>query len=152
AQAAASPAAAPMERADREAAAQNCKTLLEQLNARLATRKSFSLPGLIYVADLSAELGQTDAARALYQAVLSRAEQDPAFAQANLAALTRIQARLVGLLRQQGQFAEGLAQVEKLIAQHPNALEPKMEKGRVLQSWAEVEPARLAEAVAHWSA
>ncbi len=65
--------------------------------------------------------------------------------------MTRIQAQLVGLLRQKGQFAEGLEQVNKLIEQFPNALEPKMEKGRLLQSWADVEPARFGDAVAHWT-
>ena len=55
------------------------------------------------------------------------------------------------MLRQQGQYAEGLKQVEQLIAAHPNSLEPKMEKGRLLQSWADADPAHYEDAVAHWT-
>jgi tetratricopeptide (TPR) repeat protein len=121
------------------------------LLTKLAPRKQHALPALIYIADTSAELGETDRAGQLYQTILQQADGDPAFKQANAAALTRIQARLVGLLRQKGQYAEGLAQVDKLIAAHPNALEPKMEKGRLLQAWAETEPTHFNEAVAHWT-
>ncbi len=57
----------------------------------------------------------------------------------------------MGLLRQKKEYAQGLAEVDKLIAAYPNALEPKMEKGRLLQDWAETEPAHFDEAVAHWT-
>ncbi len=134
-----------------EAAAKASKEQLAQWVARLAPRKQHSLLALIFIADTSAQLGQTDTARELYQAILAQADSDPAFKQANAQALTRIQAQLVGLLRQKGQFAEGLKQVDQLIEAFPNALEPKMEKGRLLQSWADVEPARFGEAVAHWT-
>ncbi len=106
---------------------------------------------MIYIADSSAQLGLTDTARDLYQAVLAQADANPQFKQANAAALTRIQAPLVGLLRQKGQFAEGLKQVDQLIEAYPNALEPKLEKGRLLQAWADTDPARGPEAVAHWT-
>src|SRR5262249_5006003 len=109
------------------------------------------LAALVYVADSAAQLEQPDTARELYQSILAQAESDVAFKQANAQALTRIQSQLVGLLRQKGQFAEGLAAVDKLIEQFPNALEPKREKGRLLQSWADVEPDRFPDAVAHWT-
>jgi hypothetical protein len=144
-------AADPAGRSNAEAAATQCKDLLGQLLARLATRKQNTLAALIYIADTAGQLGQSDTARELYQAVLTQAEQDPAFKQSNGQALARIQAQLVGLLRQKGQYAEGLAQVDKLIEAFPNALEPKMEKGRLLQSWADVDPAHFSEAVAHWT-
>ncbi len=138
-------------RAAAEAAAGDRKQQLSQLLARLAPRKANGLPALIYIADTSAQLGQPDTARELYQAVLAQAENDAVFKQANAAALTRIQSQLVGLLRQKGQFAEGLAEVDKLIAKFPNALEPKMEKGRLLQAWSDQDPAHFDEAVAHWT-
>ncbi|MBI3836876.1 MAG: hypothetical protein HY288_02935 [Planctomycetia bacterium] len=144
-------AADPMARSTAEAAVAERKDLLGQLLAKLATRKQNTLAAMIYIADTAGQLGQPDTARELYQAILVQAEQDPAFKQANGQALTRIQAQLVGLLRQKGQYAEGLAQVDKLIQTFPNALEPKMEKGRLLQSWADVDPAHFSEAVAHWT-
>jgi len=128
------------------------KQLVGELTARLSTRKANSLSALIYIGDTAAQLEQSDTARTLYQSILAQAENDATFRQANGPALTRIQSQLVGLLRQQGQFAEGLKQVEGLIEKFPNALEPKMEKGRLLQAWADVEPAKFAEAVAHWTA
>jgi hypothetical protein len=134
-----------------EAAAGERKQRLSQLLAQLASRKENSLPAMIYIADFSAQLGQNDTARELYQAILTRAESDATFKQANAAALTRIQSQLVGLLRQKGQYAEGLEEVDKLIAKFPNALEPKMEKGRLLQAWSDKDPAHFDDAVAHWT-
>lgn len=134
-----------------EAAAADSKQRLSQLLAQLAPRKHNSLAAMIYIADTSAQLGQSDTARELYQAILADAEEDAAFKKANGPALTRIQAQLVGLLRQRGQFAEGLVEVDKLIEAFPNALEPKMEKARLLQGWADVDPTHLGEAVSQWT-
>ena len=134
-----------------EATAAERKKLVAGLVPALAARKQNSLAAQIYIADTAAQLDQADTARELYQAILAQADSDAAFKQAHAQALTRIQAQLVGLLRQKGQFSEGLLTVEKLIEQFPNALEPKMEKGRLLQSWADVEPKRFDDAVAHWT-
>ncbi len=141
----------PMRRAAAETAAKEHKELLGQFVDRILARKNNTLAAMIYLGDTCAQLGKADPARELYQSILKRADDDPAFKQGNTQALTRIQAQLVGLLRQKKQFPEGLAQVDKLIEQYPNALEPKMEKGRLLQDWADVEPARFNEAVAHWT-
>ncbi len=145
--------------AERSAAAQSAatgrKAIVQQLLAAIVPRKEQSLAAQIYIADTSAELDQSDTARDLYQAILARADADADFAQANAAALTRMRVQLVGLLRRKAQteeeFQEGLSQVDQLIAEHPNALEPKMEKGRLLQAWADVDPERFKDAVAHWT-
>lgn len=142
-------------RAAARTAADERMKLVAQSVARLVPRKEQSLAARIYLADASAELNQSDTARDLYQAILAQGEGDAAFAQANSAALTRIRTQLIGLIRQKAntteEFELGLKQVDELIAAFPNALEPKMEKGRLLQSWADVDPARLDEAVAHWT-
>jgi hypothetical protein len=138
-------------RAKAEAVAAERKNLLTVLVVKLASRKQNTPSAQIYIADTAGQLGQSDIARELYQAILAEAESDPAFKKANTHALTQIQAQLVGLLRAKGQYAEGLAQVDKLIEAFPNALEPKMEKGRLLQGWADVDPAHFSEAVAHWT-
>ncbi len=127
------------------------KKLVGDLAPRLASRKQNSLAALIFIADTSAEVGKTDVARELYASILARGEADPAFNKANAAALTRIRAQLVGLLRAKGQFNDALAEVNKLIEEFPNALEPLMEKGRVLQGWADEDPERFDNAVAHWT-
>jgi hypothetical protein len=136
-------------------AAEERKKLVLPALAKLAARKDQSLAARVFLADTSAALGQTDAARDLYQAILAQGDADAEFAKTNAAALTRIRTQLVGLIRDKAQTKEefelGLKQVDELIAAYPNALEPKMEKGRLLQKWADVDPARLAEAVAHWT-
>ncbi|MEX0978898.1 MAG: hypothetical protein WDZ48_08615, partial [Pirellulales bacterium] len=142
-------------RAAAEAAAAERKKHLADLLAKLAPRKKQSLAAQIYIADTSVELDQTDAARGLYLAILAQGDSDPAFKKANAAALTRIRTQLVGLIRAKAktkeEFEEGRKQVDELIAAYPNALEPKMEKGRLLQAWAEIDPARAADAVAQWT-
>ncbi len=92
-------AANPQRRATAEATAAARKELVTQLIARLVPRKEQSLAALIFVADTSLELDQTDAARQLYEAVLAQGKSDPTFAEANAAALTRVRVQLVGLLR-----------------------------------------------------
>ena len=57
--------------------------------------------------------------------------------------------QLAGLLR--GRFDAAMQQVEKLMETNPRALEPLMEKGRILNEWAEREPAQFEKAVAHWA-
>jgi tetratricopeptide (TPR) repeat protein len=65
-------------------------------------------------------------------------------------AATRARAQLVGLLRKEGKFDEAYAEVTQLIQDNPNALEPQLEKGRILQTWAEKDPRHYDEAVSQW--
>jgi hypothetical protein len=92
----------------------------------------------------------TDEASGEYQKVIQREKADPAFAKNGASAMTRVHAQAIGLLRKQGKFREALDQVNELIAAHPRALEPLMEKGYILEGWAEKEPARFDASVAHW--
>jgi hypothetical protein len=62
-----------------------------------------------------------------------------------------VRARLVSLLRGEGKLEEAGQQVNALIQEHPNALEPLMEKGYILQSLAQKDPKRWEECVAHWT-
>jgi tetratricopeptide (TPR) repeat protein len=134
-----------------EAAAVARKKFVADALPPLTLRAQNTLAAQIYIADTASQLGESDTARNLYQSILGRADNDSDFKQANENALTRIRAELVGLLRQKGQFSEALAEVETLIEKYPNALEPLMEKGRVLQGWADIEPQRFNDAVAHWT-
>ena len=66
-------------------------------------------------------------------------------------ATTRIRSQLIALLRSDGKFEEALAQVEALLKDQPNALEPLLEKGNILQTLAEKDPNRYDEAVQWWT-
>ena len=98
---------------------------------------------MITIADADAQIGQTDLAQELYDRVLRQADADPAFRRSNAQALAPIQAQLVDLLRQKGQYVEGLKQVDELIRSNPKSLAALMVKGQILQAWAETEPAQF---------
>jgi tetratricopeptide (TPR) repeat protein len=121
--------------------------LLGKILVKLAQRREMPPAGTVFLGDALAAVGMTDEAVREYQAALAHAPSEPAAAAKTV---PHVRAALVGLLRAQGQFEEALKQVEQLIASNPRALEPLMEKGRILEGWAEKEPARFDEAVAHW--
>ncbi len=54
-------------------------------------------------------------------------------------------------LRKQEKYDEALKQVDQLIQENPRALEPLMEKGRILEAWAEKDPTKFDQAVGHWA-
>ena len=95
--------------------------------------------------------GQKDLAKSTYQRVLETGSQaenkDPKAAQA----LIQVQAALIGLLRTDGQYDEALVQVDALLKSVPNALEPKIERARILQGLAEETPSKYAEATTEWA-
>lgn len=124
--------------------------LLGKILGRLAKREKLSLAEMVFVGDALGSVGMTNEASTEYQKILKQAEADPEFAKAATKAMTRARAQLIGLLRKQGNFEEGLKQVETLIKDNPRALEPLMEKGRILEGLAEKEPKHFEKAVSHW--
>ena len=138
---------------------------LTKVLTQLETRKQIDLGGLVFLAESSQDLGQNyrdlgendkaleqnDKARAQFQAILDRAASDPAFAKVAAKATTRIRSQLIGLLRSDGKLEEALAQVEALLKEQPNALEPLLAKGHILQTLAEKNPQRYDEAVQWWT-
>lgn len=135
------------------AAADATRKVLSQLVTKLSERKEVAIAGLVFLGDTSALVNQHAQARDIYQRVLQRIEKPSpeddvaAYAKAG----TRIRSQLISILRNEGKFEEANKQVDALIAAHPNSLEPKLEKGRILQSWAEKDPARYDECVTHWA-
>ncbi len=134
------------------------KENLTKLLGKLATKQNHSLAGLIFMGDTSARIGDTPTAEQLYKRALDQAEKEKAAnpgaaagGNTALQAIPRIQAQVVGLMLQKGQFEEGVKLIDKLIEEQPKALEPKMVKGRLLQGWAEKTPAHFGEAEAHWT-
>ncbi len=121
--------------------------LLEKLNER----KQYDLGGLVFLAESSLEIGLTDKARDQFQAIIDRSAADPVFAKAAAKAMTRVRSQLIGILRTEKKYEEALKQVEALLVAQPNALEPLIEKGNILQALAEANPKRYDEAVKWWT-
>jgi hypothetical protein len=66
--------------------------------------------------------------------------------------LIKVRAQLIGLLRADKKYEEALSQADKLIeVTGGKNLDALMERGRILQGWAEQDPAHLPDAVAHWT-
>ena len=126
------------------------ETLLGKFLVKLAKRKELSLATMVFIGDALGAVGMTDDASREYQKIIQRDKTDPAFAKAAASAMPRVHAQAIGLLRRQGNFKEALDQVNELVKAHPRALEPLMEKGYILEGWAEKEPARFDESVSHW--
>jgi hypothetical protein len=128
-------------------ARESATKMIEQLSAR----KQLDLSGLVFLAESSQDFGQKDKAREQFQAILDRAAADPAFAKVAAKAMTRIRSQLIALLRSEEKFEEALSLVDALLKDQPNALEPLIEKGNILQTLAEKNPARYDEAVQWWT-
>ena len=116
----------------------------------LAERKELTTPQLIYLGDVAAKLGNSDQSRDFYLRGIA------ALAPANPGdpvdpAITRVRAKLIGVLRDEGKLEEALRQAEELVKAHPHALEPLLEKGRILLSVAKGAPERYEECVGHWT-
>jgi tetratricopeptide (TPR) repeat protein len=125
--------------------------ILRSLMVPLAAREQLTASALVFVAEQCSNLGLDEEARRVCDRILTKAEQDPQFRQAVDKSLTRVRLQLVGLLRRKGQFDAAAKTADELIQSHPNALEPLLEKGRILQAWAEKDPQRYEDCVAHWT-
>jgi tetratricopeptide (TPR) repeat protein len=117
----------------------------------LAPRTALTVPQLIYIGDACISLDRSDKTREVYQRLLATIDRDEAAKAIAGAAATGIRDRLVALLRSEGKLDAASKQVTALINEHPNALEPLMEKGHILQSLAERDPRRYDECIAHWT-
>jgi hypothetical protein len=127
------------------------QTTQTEIIAKLSPRKEFSVQQLIYLGDTATAIGKNGVSRELYQRVIAAIEKDPTAKETAAASLARVRSRLVGLLRSEGQLDEALKQADELAKAHPNALEPMLEKGRILQTVAEKSPERWEECVSHWT-
>ncbi len=135
-----------------EARLAGTKELLGKLLERLAPRKNNTPISMISIGDMAAEIGLIDLASEIENRILTESAENEAFAaQCGKSGLVRVRSQLVDLLRQKGQYEDGLKQVNALIDEVPKALEPLMTKGRILQAWAEKDPSKFPDAVSHWA-
>jgi tetratricopeptide (TPR) repeat protein len=129
------------------------KQLLGKMIEPMAKRKELGLVGTVLVGDTCFELGLNDKAGQMYQFVIDH-EGDPAFVGNDphvKSAITRVRSRLIGIKRAEKKYAEALTDVDKLIADNPRSLEPRMERGRILQGWSEEDSKHFRDAVAQWT-
>ncbi len=125
------------------------RDVLGKLLKKLATKQHHSPPAMLYIADTCSAMNLATEAKEQYQKFLKQLE-DETFAKTGAKYATRARTQLIGLLRKEGNAAEAMNQVEELIRAYPRALEPLMEKGLILQAWAEKDPTLYDKAVAHW--
>jgi len=125
--------------------------LLGKILLNLSQRTELGLGHMIFVGETLNTIGKTVEASQLFQAILKRMEADHEFAERGQKALSLIRTELLKALRKQEKFEEAAKQVDQLIQEHPRALEPLMEKGRILEAWAEKDPTKFDLAVGHWA-
>ena len=127
------------------------KAALVNILNKLAPREQLNLPEMVALGDFAADAGLQDLAQSMYQRALEAGQALTTKTPQTVAALTRVQAALIGLLRAGGQFPAALVQVDALIAANPKALDPKIERARILQGMADTDPSKWKEAATAWS-
>jgi hypothetical protein len=127
------------------------KKMLSSLAKELLKRKQYAPADMAYLGDLCTVLEMNSDAMQLYQQLVKRADDDPAFAKEAGRAIIGAKSQVVSLLRTQGKFQEAVKQSDDLIAQSPRSLEPRMAKAQILQDWAKEDSSKFAPAVAQWT-
>ncbi len=133
-------------------AAEKGRAVYKQLLEKLAPRQQLTVSQDALLGDACKDAGLLDQAKDLYKRIVDR-KDDPSFMadKNNQNALTHALVSLAGLLRDQGEYEGALKAVSDLIKANPNALEPLMEKGRILLTLANKDPDKFPEAIAHWA-
>jgi tetratricopeptide (TPR) repeat protein len=127
--------AAGEENAGAKAAATQSKQLLVDFLKKLTSRKNLSLQEKIVLGDTAGDVGESALARALYQQAVEAAEAgagNPKLA----GAMVQVKSRLIGLLRSEEKFDEAIQLADALIKEQPRALDPKVERARIITSQA----------------
>jgi tetratricopeptide (TPR) repeat protein len=129
----------------------SCDQLLRDLLGTLAGREKLTPASMVWIAQTCAAMGMADEAEKVAREFLNRMENDSSFnSPESVKMIPRVRTLLISILRQQGKFDEAKGQVETLIAEHPKALEPQMERCLILQSWAEKNAEKYSDAVRAW--
>ncbi len=137
---------------DAEARVFGLKGNITKLLEKLGAKQNHTLDGRIYMGGIAAKIGATNLAEQFYTTALAQVDKEKdSVGPKVLKFIPQIRAQLVGLLQQKGEFKTGVEQIDKLIEEQPKALEPKVVKARLLQAWAEKEPARLQDAAREWA-
>ncbi|MCX7424229.1 MAG: tetratricopeptide repeat protein [Planctomycetia bacterium] len=133
------------------AKAASLKQLTTALVTRLAARRNHAISGQVILADVCLDLGKTAEAQGYYQDIVSKANENPALSQANAYAVARARTMLIDVLRAKKQYAEALREADRVIKENPRSFDALLQKGLVLQAWAQSDPKRYDEALAVWT-
>lgn len=113
------------------------KSTLSDFLTKFSTRQQLGLPELIAIGDGASEAGNKDLAKATYQRVLDAGNAAPQKTPQVELALISVKSSFVGLLRADKEYEKAMTQVDELIQSAPKALDPKVERARILQGIAE---------------
>jgi len=127
------------------------RALLGKTLVKLSQRQSLGLGHMMFIGETLNTIGMTAEASQQFHKILKRTETDQEFAKRAQKAMSLLRTELLKVLRTQEKYDEALKQVDQLIKENPKALEPLMEKGRILEAWAEKDPGKFDEAVGHWA-
>jgi hypothetical protein len=127
------------------------KTRLRAFIEPLGKRKEFPLADLLFLGSACFNLDLADEGGQIYEDLLQRAKDDPAFAKKSEKALIFAQSKLIGVKRAQGKLKEALDQADDLIKKNPRALEPKLAKADILGDMSAKDEKKLDEAIALWT-
>jgi hypothetical protein len=127
------------------------KSQFRKLVEPLGKRKTHSLSDLAFLGDICFKLDLAEEGGQIYQSLLDRAKNDPAFTQKNDKNLIIARSQLIGVLRSQGKLGEALKQADELIAKNHQALSPKTTRADILEDLAKQDPRKLDDAIAQWS-
>jgi hypothetical protein len=127
------------------------KQRLRQLVEPLGKRSKHALSDLVFLGDACFSLDLADEGGQIYQSLLDRAKDDPAFAKKSEKVLVFARSKLVDVLRAQGKLEDALKQAEELVAKNPRALSPKMTRADILEDLAKQDPKKLDDAITQWS-
>lgn len=119
-----------------------------KLIEKLLTRKELDVNAQLFMARTAMDIDRSDLGEPLYKALLEKADAgDPSV---DKRIVPNCRAQLLAIVRKKGDYAEASKQVDKLLEEFPNALPYMMEKGRILQAWAEKDESKFDAAVQQW--
>jgi hypothetical protein len=127
-----------------------CEQLLGDLLGSLAAREKLTAASTVWLAQACVAADMNDEAEQVARNFFDRMENDANFINEGAKAVPRMRTLLVSVMRKKGKFAEALDQVDQLIAENPSALDPRMERGWILQAWCERKPEKYPQAVSCW--
>jgi tetratricopeptide (TPR) repeat protein len=122
--------------------------MLGTVLAKLLARQQIDVKSQLFMANTAMDIDRPDLGEPLFKSLLEKADNnDP---EVPKQVIPNCRARLISIVRKKGDFAEALTQVDKLLEENPNVLDFMMERGRILQAWAEQDDSKLSDAVQQW--
>lgn len=133
------------------AEATKTQAVLANFLLKFSPRQQLPVTELILIGDTASEINESGLAKTVYQRVLDSAQTATSKTPQMEQSLIRVKSAQIGLLRNEQKYDEALTLVDELIKSVPNALDPQIERARILQGLGATDSARFAEAATAWS-